>query len=609
MEADSALLEKIVKSVFVPLRRLLPLLDISYGAVGALVALGIFAGLSEGLSVSLLIPLFAADHLPPSNEFLLWLGSHFSGLSPSQRAVLASGGILAGIFIKNLLTYGYGVLFNWLNTGIGHRLRCAILNHALEADQEYLDRQDSSRFINTLGTETWRVASLLSVLADMLINACMVAIFAVLLVAISWQLALASLVFFLIVSAIMRLLTRKVRQLGQKAVAANSAFAHRMLEVFHGLREVKLFGQEDRERAAFSSASRGVRSTFFRMDSLTSLVHPVSEVLAAVFLIGVLLQSLSSRAEFGITVAFLVLLYRTQNRVKSLDSQRASLEALAGSVEEVADLLSASTGTPSTGRLRPSSVPEIRFEEVSLTYAGRETHALAGVSFLIPAGRSLALVGASGAGKTSVASLVCRIYDPTSGRVTVGGNDLRELDLAWWRERIAVVSQDVHLFNESIEYNILYGKPTATREEMVLAAKQALALEFIEALPEKFATRLGDRGQRLSGGQRQRIALARALIRDPDILILDEATNSLDLESERLVQDALNAFSRDKTVLIIAHRISSVEHVDHVIVLENGRLIEQGPPAQLAGNGGTYARLRALHYGSGGEVAGSEIPS
>jgi subfamily B ATP-binding cassette protein MsbA len=215
---------------------------------------------------------------------------------------------------------------------------------------------------------------------------------------------------------------------------------------------------------------------------------------------------------------------------------------------------------------------------------------------IIPSGKTTALVGSSGAGKSSVASLICRLYDPTSGRVTVAGSDLRELDLAWWRNQIAVVSQDIHLFNTSVAENIAYGKPEAGRHDILEAAKRAHAARFIEALPEGYETTLGERGLRLSGGQRQRIALARALIRDPEILILDEATNALDLISEHLVQDALEAFAAGRTVIVIAHRISTIEHADQVVVLDAGRVLEQGKVQDLVRSGGYFSRLYALQF-------------
>ena len=259
---------------------------------------------------------------------------------------------------------------------------------------------------------------------------------------------------------------------------------------------------------------------------------------------------------------------------------------------------------PSGARVLASIEKGIVFENVSLHYNSGKSAALKQVTCSINIGETTAFVGPSGSGKSSLISLICRFYDPSAGRLLIDGVPLPELDLAWWRNRIAVVSQEVYLFNASVAENITYGKLDATREELVEAARKAHAMEFIEELPEGFETILGDRGVRLSGGQRQRLALARAFIRDPQILILDEATNSLDLISEGVVQDALEQFGRNRTVLIVAHRISTIEHADKIIVLDFGRVVENGTVKQLLAAGGLFSRFYALqlrnkHSGEG----------
>ncbi len=598
-----------MKAILRALGQLYPLLGLRAWTLLLLVVLGLLAAISEGFSISLVVPLLAgqADH---SGGLAGWLASLFGGFPESRRIFLTALCILGGIALKNVLTYSYGLYFNWINTGIGHRLRSAIVSQTLGVSQQFLDGRDSGRLLNTLGTETWRMATALSILADMLINACLIFIYGILLVALSWKLALVSLAFFIFVSLVIQGVTAGIRRLGAEATEANGSLAHRMLEIINGLRVLRLFGNEKWEQQRYDDASRQVRSTFFRVDCLSSLVHPLSELLAAIFLVFVLAHAVDSRAEFAGTLAFLVILYRLQARAKTLDGQRVTLSSLAASVEDVATYLDRgdksylASGTLVLGKLEPG----LSFEQVSLVYESNAVPALEKVDFIIRAGRTTALVGASGAGKSTVANLVCRLYDPTSGRVVAGGRDLRDLDLAEWRRRIAVVSQDVHLFDASVEENISYGKRDATHAEVVEAARRAHALDFIEALPAGFNTRLGDRGLRLSGGQKQRIALARALVREPDILILDEATNALDLASERLVQDALEAFSSGKTVLIIAHRIPTIEHADEIIVLDAGRIVEQGPPGELATRGGAFARLLALQYRTRGEVTDSALP-
>lgn len=586
------------------LRPLWPLLGLRWTTPATLIVLGLLAALAEGLSISLLVPLLAGEASAGAPGFLGQMAGLFQGLPDGWRAPAVAGCILLGVILKNLLCTAYSLLFNWVNTGIGHRLRSAILSQVLEVGQEFLDGQQSGRLVNILGTETWRVASALSLLADMVINLCLAVTFTVLLFLLSWKLALAAMGFFLVVTCITRLVTARIRSLSREAVAANTTFAHRMMETFNGLRLIRLFGNEKWEQERFDQASSKVRTAFFRMDTMAQTVHPLSEILTAFFLVAVVVTSSGNQAEFAGLMAFLVLLYRLQTRVKTLDGQRAVLQGLGGSVEEVAGLLSRN-GKPylSRGnRQLDETAPGIAFENVSLAYQGRSDRALDGVTFLLPVGRSTALVGASGAGKSSVASLVFRLYDPTAGCIRVGGVDLRDLDLEWWRSQIAVVSQDVHLFDATLEENIAYGKPGVRHEEIIEAARKAQVLEFANKLPEGFATRLGEKGVRLSGGQKQRISLARAFVRDPRILILDEATSALDLESERLVQDAIEAMARDRTVIIIAHHIHTIENADQIVVLDGGRIAEVGSPATLAAAGGPFARLRALHSHSLQEV-------
>ena len=344
-------------------------------------------------------------------------------------------------------------------------------------------------------------------------------------------------------------------------------------------------------------ASREVSKVFFKLDRISGLVHPLSEALTAPLLLGILaVMATGAPGQMAVSLTFLILLYRLQPRIKQFDANSVALDALSASVEEVRSLLD-ETDKPylqNGTRVLVSIDKGIVFENVSLHYDFGKNAALEQVTCSINRGETTAFVGPSGAGKSSLISLICRFYDPSSGRLLIDGIPMQELDLSWWRKQIAIVSQDVYLFNASVAENIAYGKLDATGEELMEAAHKAHALEFIEDLPDGFETVLGDRGVRLSGGQRQRLALARAFIRDPQILILDEATNSLDLISEKVIQDALEEFGRNRTVLIIAHRISTIEHADKVIVLDTGRVVESGAVVDLLATDGLFSRFYAL---------------
>jgi len=579
------------------LRALFPLLRLRRWMVSMIIILGVLTALSEGLSISLLVPLIQNQMGTADAGVIGRMTAVFQGIPAERRLWWIGVSILMLVVLKNVLSYSYSLLFQWVNASISHRLRCGIFHQLLSVSQSYLDGHDSGKLLNTLGTDTWRVSSAFAVLANMIINACMTLTLGSLLLLISWKLTLITGCLLLLISQIVQRLTGRAKQLGLQATAASATLSQRMLETFHGLRLVRAFGRESHEQNRFDVASGTVRKIFWKLESTSALVHPLSEVLTASLLLGIVaVMAMRAPGQMAASLTFLILLYRLQPRIRQFDSDRVALNAFSASVEEVRKLLD-ETDKPylrSGARVLNSIEKGIVLENVSLYYDSAKGPALDEVTCSINSGETTALVGPSGAGKSSLISLVCRFYDPSSGRLLIDGIPLQELDLAWWRSQIAVVSQDVHLFNASVAENIIYGKLDATREELLEAARKAHALEFIEGLPDGFETVLGDWGLLLSGGQRQRVALARAFIRDPQILILDEATNSLDLISETVVQDALEEFGRGRTIVIIAHRISTIEHADKVIVLDSGKVVESGSVTQLLSKGGLFSRFYAL---------------
>ena len=297
---------------------------------------------------------------------------------------------------------------------------------------------------------------------------------------------------------------------------------------------------------------------------------------------------------------FVFVLYRLKPRIQGIDNLRLQLISLGAAVKDVHALLDPAD-KPYT---RSGSVPHdgieagVRFERVTFRYAPGDRPALDDVTLAFPAGRTTALVGPSGAGKSTVVKLLFRLYDPDDGAITVDGRPLPALDLADWRGRAAMVSQDVYLFDGTVGENVAYGREGATEAEVEAAARAAHADGFIRQLAAGYDTPVGDRGVRLSGGQRQRIALARAVVRDPDLLLLDEATNALDTVSEHVVQEALESFSRGRTTVVIAHRLSTIEKADHIVVLDGGRVAEEGTLADLVARGGIFAEMYRLQYQS-----------
>jgi subfamily B ATP-binding cassette protein MsbA len=364
------------------------------------------------------------------------------------------------------------------------------------------------------------------------------------------------------------------------------------------MRTIRLFGQEHAEQEQFCRNSTAVRQAFVRTNLIAGITPPLAELLYLPLFLIVLLVAWHAQIGLSSLAAFLALLYRMQPRLKDFDHARVTLGTYGGAIRQVAEQLSAQaasrahSGVIPYGGLREAIV----FERVSFSYRsnGTEAPAVAEVSFRVDKGEMLALVGGSGAGKSTLVNLLCRLYEPDRGEIRVDGVPLAELELASWRRRIGFAGQDTELMTGTIGENIAFGRPGADGAAIERAARLAHADRFIAALPQGYETRVGPRGVTLSGGQRQRIALARALLREPDLLILDEATNALDGLSEQAIQQTIEELRGRLTIILIAHRLSTVRLADRVVTMMEGRVIEQGRPEDLIGRDGLYARLHAL---------------
>jgi ATP-binding cassette, subfamily B, bacterial MsbA len=404
-------------------------------------------------------------------------------------------------------------------------------------------------------------------------------------------------VAIVLISLTIQFVTRQAKSIGQVAVQANQSLADRMWEGLGGMRVIRAFGREGYEQKRFDRASERVQRSFFKLEMISGIVSPLSETLSAALLLLILVVALrANQTALPTLLTFVFILYRLQPKVKQIDGARVALASLTGSIAEVTALLDRSDKP----YLISGHVPfqgleqEIQFKEVTFHYNTHEPPAIQKISLCIPHGKTTAFVGPSGAGKSTLINLLCRFSDPTIGEIYVDGCPLRQLQLHSWRDRFAIVSQDIYMFSTTIRENIAYGRLDATDDEIIKAAQLANADEFIRQFPSGYETHIGDRGVRLSGGQRQRIALARAIIRDPEILILDEATNALDSIAEDLIQEALKTLSRNRTVIVIAHRLSTIEQADQIIVLNQGQVVEQGNLQQLLAHQGLFTQLYQL---------------
>lgn len=553
--------------------------------------LGLSSFLFEALGIYLIVPL--VDRLMP-NGGIATASGRIAKIIPSDAPLAVLITVIVACILMKGLTSLLSVAITLRSSGqISHDLRVRCFARIVEADERFHSRREAGDLLNLLGNETWRAGEGLQALAALVTHCCALVIFVGLMLLLSPALTLAVVIGLGVILGLVRLSAAIARREGAAGVIANRQLAARITQGLDGLSTIRLFGRESDEISRFSKVSDRAREVFLRIDIMNALPGPAFDVLFAL-LLGILIVGMEG-GRVSVLIAFLALLQRMQPHAVAVTHSRLKLSALQAAQDSVVALIDATDSIPMSSGvvIAPVSPENIELRNVTLRFPGMNKSALDGVNLRIPAGRTTALVGRSGAGKSTVIRLVCRLADPDSGQVTVDGVDLRQFDLTSWRSRCAVVAQDVFLFDASIRDNIAYGRPHSTDVEIENAAKAAQAHGFISGLPNGYGEGVGERGTRLSGGQRQRIALARALLRDAGVLVLDEATNALDHLSQKLVHDALEA-SVNRTVLLVAHQLSSVERADHIVVMEDGRVVEQGSPDELRALRGSFVQLFEL---------------
>lgn len=420
----------------------------------------------------------------------------------------------------------------------------------------------------------------------------------------NWQLTLVALVVTPLITVIVRAFSKRLRQSSRGAQQTMGEITHVLEESLDGHKVVKVFGGQAYEQERFFNAANALRRFNMRQTVAAAANVPLVQLVAAVALATIIylatLQSAQDQTTVGGFVSFITAMLMLLAPLKRLTGVNESIQRGLAAAEVVFALIDEQAevdhGQKILGRVRGA----IRFDHVEFRYREDGAPALSDISFSVEPGQTIALVGASGGGKTTLVNLLPRFYDPTGGKIEIDGEDILQVTRASLREQIALVSQDVVLFNDTIAANIAYGQKSSVSIELIRAAAQAAnALEFIEKLPQGFDTMVGENGVLLSGGQRQRLAIARALLKDAPILILDEATSALDTQSERQVQSALENLMQNRTTLVIAHRLSTVENADRILVLSQGRIVEAGTHTELLEQGGVYAGLYRMQFAEG----------
>jgi subfamily B ATP-binding cassette protein MsbA len=575
-------------------------------------------GAAQALTVRLIGPIFDRVLNPNSPDSPVLLVTipiwnhpiYLNSFMPSDVHnvwTMVATGILAVFTIKGLCDYAGNYLVNYVGLSAVTDLRQDVFDRVVHQDAHFFESNSTARVMSSIMNDLEKIQVAMShILADLLRQSFTAIALLFVILQTDWKLALGSLTLLPFVLLPTLRLGRRIRRTTRSA-QDNAAELNQVLqETLSGHQVVKSFGAEDIESNRFRDRAERLRSSNLRYVAQQAVASPLIEFFAAITIVVLLTYArtqiksgLMSTGEFTSFIIALLVLYEP---VKRLTGIHNIFQQALGASQKVFEYLDRELQVKEqSGATRLNRFEKaITFENVSFRYPtspdGPEGLVLEHVDLEVKAGEVVALVGPSGAGKTTMANLVPRFYDVTAGAIRIDGKDLRELKLASLRDKISIVAQDTFLFNDTVGANIGYGLRHATPEQVHQAARDALAEEFILRMPEGYGTIIGERGIKLSGGQRQRLAIARALLKNAPILILDEATSHLDTESEVLVQKALQTLMANRTVIVIAHRLSTVRRADKIVVLDRGRIAETGKHDELVGRGGLYQRLYDLQF-------------
>jgi subfamily B ATP-binding cassette protein MsbA len=559
--------------------------------------------LSEGLGLALILPILEGanfeNDLLTSVPLLENLLTIIKNMTLTERVRLVAVFLVLILAVRSLFSAGAQILSSILRIQTEGKLQRQVYKQVQAVQISYIHGEKQGNILEILARHTNQTGILIQEVINVISALLAVLAYVGVMMWLSWQLTFLTLLLQLFITLFIRQrLAERIKQIAYKTRSLGMELQSIMVENLSAVKLIHLFGREGYSYARFRRVQEAYISHNFRSDVLVKLSVPLYNLLNGLIL-GVLLIASTyilpdqTEAWLGEIILFIIIIFRLMIPAAKLNHSHSKVSQLEPALESVQKFLSTDDKPYLSDGLEPfvQLAETVVIDDVKFRYNYDEASILKNVSFEIPKGKITAVVGPSGAGKTTLVNLIARLYDPQVGQILLDGTDLRDLIIESWRREIAIVSQDTFLFNDTVMGNFRFARPEATIEDIYLATRLAQAHDFIMKLPSGYDTILGDRGVRLSGGQQQRLAIARALLVDPQLLILDEATSDLDSETEQAIQSAIEQYSKKRTLFIIAHRLSTVKQADNIIVLSHGEIVEQGSHTDLMAMKSHYWRL------------------